>query len=128
MRYLGWAALMGTALAALPASGQAPPVLVDAGCTMTAAEPCAARINFKRQRSFTITINASGSAQFVNEGNRRCQLEYSLTNANSAAAGRSLNLGPSASTDVAIGTGPVSMQFTYRGMGSEDCTLAVSVK
>ena len=128
MRYLGLAALTVAALGALPAFGQAPPVLVDAGCTMTASEPCAARINFKRQRSFTITINASGSAQFVNQGNRRCQLEYSLTNANSAAAGRSLNLGPSAATEVVIGTGPVSMQFTYRGLGSEDCDLAVSVK
>jgi len=127
MRHLGLAAIVAAALAA-PAVAQVPPPLVDAGCKMSAAEPCNARINFQRQRSFTLTSDAGGTAEFANEGNRRCRLEYSLTNANSAAAGRTLDLGPSASTEVVLGPGPVSVQFTFRGLGSEVCDLLVRAK
>jgi hypothetical protein len=131
MRHLGMAAIVaavGMLTVALPVQAQVPPPLVDAGCKVSAAEPCHARINFQRQRSFTLTSEGGGTAEFANAGNRRCRLEYSLTNANSASAGRALDLGPSASIEVVLGPGPVSVQFTFRGMGSEECDLMVSAK
>ena len=114
-------------LAAAAQQQRGPAGLVDATCVAKPAEPCQGRIDFQRQRSFTVYIDATGQAEFVNTGNRRCRLDYSISNANSAAAGRSLELGPSASAEVPM-TGPGQVQFTYGGMGSIACDLLIRVK
>jgi hypothetical protein len=121
---------LGTLLLAAPALAQLsmPAAKPEASCDAGPGQPCHAGIDFEAQSRFTIRARGSTAVHFVNEGNRRCRLEYSAADASSATAGRFLDLGPSGDMEIPLNGGPMQIQFVNRGLGSVACTLLVQVK
>lgn len=127
-RLLPLAALMFGA--PLAADAQSPPEQPggDYGCKVDTGSPCRGRVDFERGRTFEFRIAGPGSASVLNEGNRRCVLEYSLTASTVASAGRTMSIAPGETFPVPIDDrAGVILRFFNRGTGSITCDLLVTL-
>ncbi|MFC7334262.1 hypothetical protein [Rhodocista pekingensis] len=125
------------ALPALPAAAQGGAQVGDApagptgefGCEVGRENPCRGRVDFERGRSYEFRIAGPGEAVFHNEGNRRCVLEYSLTESALATTGRRLEMAPGQSTTLPVkdATGMI-VRFFNRGLGTPTCDLLVELR
>ncbi len=131
-RPLAFAALLLGAPVAAPVGAQAQSLPVqpggDYGCAVDAASPCRGRVDFERGRTFEFKIAGPGKASVLNEGNRRCILEYSLTASTVASAGRTMSIAPGEVFPIEITDGAgVILRFFTRGTGSITCDLLVTL-
>lgn len=100
----------------------------DFGCKVDPGNPCRGRVDFERGRTFEFRIAGPGKATVLNEGNRRCVLEYSLTASTVASAGRSMSIAPGETFPLEVTDGAgVILRFFNRGTGSMSCDLIVSM-
>lgn len=114
--------------AAAPAQSLPPRPDGDFGCAVDAASPCRGRVDFERGRTYEFRIAGPGKAAVLNEGNRRCVLEYSLTASTVATAGRTMSIAPGETFPVEVPDGDgVILRFFTRGTGSVTCDLLVSL-
>jgi len=98
----------------------------DYSCTVTAAQPCRGRVDFDKGQSYEFRIAGPGKALILNEGNRRCLLEYSATASALASTGKELNLPPGQTMELAVPDAQgLIVRFFNRGLGSTRCDLAV---
>lgn len=121
------------ALAALPAAAQdgtaAAGPTGEFGCEVGRQNPCRGRVDFERGRSYEFRIAGPGEAVFHNEGNRRCVLEYSLTESSLAATGRKLEVAPGQSTVLPVkDASGIIVRFFSRGFGTTTCDLLVELR
>lgn len=101
----------------------------DFGCRVERAASCTGRVDFLKGRNFEFTIVGPGVADVVNKGNRRCRLEYSLTGATVATAGRTMDIAPGETFEVkAPDATAVILRFFNRGLGSDVCDLSVALR
>ncbi|WP_044559509.1 hypothetical protein [Azospirillum sp. B4] len=111
----------------LVGNAKAPPR--DVECVVGAGSPCAGRMDFNEGRSFGFKIVGPGEALFHNTGNRRCTLEYILTDSTVATAGRTMDLAAGASTTLKVRDAQgMHIRLSARGMASPVCELEVVAK
>lgn len=122
------AALLLPASSAL-AQADPPQPTAEFGCSVSPDNPCKGRVDFEKGRSFEFKISGPGEVTFLNEGNRRCSLEYSITESTLAATGKSMELSPGQSQVMTVRDRQgMIIRFFYRGYGSGVCDLTVSLK
>lgn len=98
------------------------------GCEVQKDNPCQGRVDFTVGKSFEFKIPGPGDVTFENKGNKRCVLEYSITESTLAATGRQLSLGPGQNHILAVrDTGGMVIRFFNRGIGSATCDLTVGL-
>ncbi|MBB6249633.1 hypothetical protein [Nitrospirillum iridis] len=108
----------------LVGNAKAPPR--DVECVVGVGSPCAGRMDFNDGRSFGFKISGPGDALFHNTGNRRCTLEYILTDSTMATAGRTMDLAPGAATTLKVRDAQgMHVRLSARGMSSPICELEV---
>ncbi|MEC4594515.1 MULTISPECIES: hypothetical protein [Nitrospirillum] len=111
----------------LVGNAKAPPR--DVECVVGAGSPCAGRMDFNDGRSFGFKISGPGEALFRNIGNRRCTLEYILTDSTVATAGRTMDLAAGAATTLKVRDAQgMHVRLSARGMASPICELEVTAK
>lgn len=121
-----------TGLLSVPAA-QAQPVMQrqpqgEYGCEVQKDNPCQGRVDFTVGKSFEFKIPGPGDVTFENKGNKRCVLEYSITESTLAATGRQLSLGPGQNQVLAVrDAGGMVIRFFNRGVGSATCDLTVGL-
>lgn len=123
--------LSGLAGAAIPAMAQQAsprPPQGEYGCEVQKDNPCQGRVDFSVGKSFEFKIPGPGDVTFLNKGNKRCVLEYSITESTLAATGRQLSLGPGQTQVLAVrDAGGMVIRFFNRGIGSTTCDLTVGL-
>ncbi|KPF86084.1 hypothetical protein IP70_06920 [alpha proteobacterium AAP38] len=98
------------------------------GCEVQKGNPCQGRVDFNAGKSFEFKIPGPGDVTFENKGNKRCVLEYSITESTLAATGRQLSLGPGQNQVLAVrDAGGMVIRFFNRGIGSTTCDLTVGL-
>jgi len=98
------------------------------GCEIEPGRPCQGRVDFEVGHLYEFRIKGPGTAAVVNEGNRRCTLEYSLSGARLAVAGRTMNLAPGQAMELPdLDAAGVTLRFFNRGFGSNRCDLTVAL-
>jgi len=118
---------------ALPAAVQAQPAAQrgpqgEYGCEVQKDTPCQGRVDFTVGKSFEFKIPGPGDVTFLNPGNKRCNLEYSITESTLAATGKQMSLGPGQSQVINVrDAGGMVIRFFTRGTGSLVCDLTVSM-
>jgi hypothetical protein len=126
------AALQAGLFAAAAQERQPPPPSSsqeDYGCVVEMTAPCQGRIDFDKGRNFEFTIPGPGNVLFLNRGNKRCTLEYSITESALAATGRQLSLGPRQTQMMTVrDAAGMTIRFFNRGLGSPVCDLTVSMQ
>lgn len=123
---LAAAGLLSTAALAQPATQRSPQG--EFGCEVQKETPCQGRVDFTLGKSFEFKIPGPGDVTFQNRGNKRCTLEYSITESTLAATGRQLSLGPGQSQMLAVrDAGGMVIRFFTRGVGSSTCDLTVGL-
>lgn len=125
------AALAAPLLLSAPVQAQlVPPVQnQEFGCEVDTDSPCRGKVDFTDGATFEFRFAGPGTALVQNEGNRRCILEYSMTDGRSARTGRELNLTPSQVAEVPVPDAQgMIMRFTYRGASSGSCNLLVALR
>lgn len=111
----------------LVGNAKAPPR--DVECAVSAASPCAGRMDFNDGRSFGFKIAGPGEALFHNTGNRRCTMEYILTDSTMATAGRTMDLAAGGATTLKVPDGQgIHVRLSARGMSLPTCELEVTVR
>lgn len=116
---------------AAPAAAQVQPPQRkgEYGCQVSTATPCRGRVDFEQGNSFEFKIAGPGQATFTNEGNKRCTLEYSVTESALAATGKQLNLGPGQALTLTVrDRAGMIVRFFNRGLGSTTCDLSVTLQ
>ncbi|QJE72057.1 hypothetical protein HHL28_02110 [Aerophototrophica crusticola] len=99
------------------------------GCQVSPATPCRGRVDFEQGNSFEFKIAGPGQAVFTNEGNKRCTLEYSVTESSQASTGKQLNLGPGQTLALPVrDKAGMIVRFFSRGLGSTACDLSVTLQ
>lgn len=99
------------------------------GCEVQRDNPCHGRVDFTQGKSFEFKIPGPGDVTFQNLGNKRCTLEYSITESTLAATGRQLSLGAGQSEVLTVrDAGGMVIRFFNRGIGSTLCDLTVGLK
>lgn len=118
-------------LPTLPAAAQPVaqrPAQGEYGCEVQKGNPCQGRVDFTMGKSFEFKIPGPGDVTFENKGNKRCLLEYSITESTLAATGRQLSLGPGQNQVLAVrDAGGMVIRFFNRGVGSTTCELTVGL-
>ncbi|OYQ32475.1 hypothetical protein CHU95_16920 [Niveispirillum lacus] len=98
------------------------------GCEVQKDNPCQGRVDFTVGKSFEFKIPGPGDVTFENKGNKRCVLEYSITESTLAATGRQLSLGPGQNQVLSVrDQGGMVIRFFNRGIGSNVCDLTVGL-
>lgn len=98
------------------------------GCEVQKDNPCQGRVDFTVGKSFEFKIPGPGDVTFENKGNKRCTLEYSITESTLAATGRQLSLGPGQNQVLTVrDAGGMVIRFFNRGVGSNACDLTVGL-
>ncbi|MFV3128104.1 hypothetical protein [Niveispirillum sp. KHB5.9] len=125
-------ACFGIALLSVPAAIAQPAVQRapqgEFGCEVQKGNPCQGRVDFNVGKSFEFKIPGPGDVTFENKGNKRCVLEYSITESTLAATGRQLSLGPGQNQVLAVrDAGGMVIRFFSRGIGSTTCDLTVGL-
>ncbi|MEE3626683.1 hypothetical protein UCD39_22350 [Nitrospirillum sp. BR 11752] len=111
----------------LVGNAKAPPR--DVECVVGVGSPCAGRLDFNDGRSFGFKISGPGEAMFHNTGNRRCTLEYILTDSTVATAGRTMDLAAGAATTLKVRDAQgMHVRLSARGMASPVCEMEVTAK
>ncbi len=124
------------ALLSLPLAAQAQPAAVrnsqpqgEFGCEVQRDTPCQGKVDFSKGKSFEFKIPGPGDVVFHNDGNKRCTLEYSISESTLAATGRQLSLGAGQTETLTVrDAGGMVIRFFNRGLGSGTCDLTVSLK
>lgn len=99
------------------------------GCEVQRSTPCQGRVDFDIGKSFEFKIPGPGEVSFENRGNKRCTLEYSITESTLAATGRQLSLGAGQSQTLTVrDAGGMLIRFFNRGIGSTSCELTVGLR
>lgn len=112
---------------AQPVAAQRPPQ-GEYGCEVQKNNPCQGRVDFNVGKSFEFKIPGPGDVTFENKGNKRCVLEYSITESTLAATGRQLSLGPGQNQVLTVrDAGGMVIRFFNRGIGSSSCELTVGL-
>ncbi|WP_119677418.1 hypothetical protein [Indioceanicola profundi] len=118
-------------LPAAPATAQLSPPMQpqEYGCEVDTDSPCRGRIDFSEGDTYEFRFAGPGTALVQNEGNRRCILEFSMTDGRSARTGRQLNITPGQVAEVPVpDTQGMIMRFTYRGASSNSCDLLIALR
>ena len=98
------------------------------GCEVQRGTPCQGRVDFNVGKSFEFKIPGPGEVSFENRGNKRCILEYSITESTLAATGRQLSLGAGQHQTLTVrDAGGMVIRFFNRGVGSTTCDLTVGL-
>lgn len=131
-RRLSMLAALSVAALSMPASAQGPVRQApqgEYGCEVQRGNPCQGRVDFNMGKSFEFKIPGPGDVSFHNPGNKRCTLEYSITESSLAATGRQLSLGPGQTQMLTVrDAGGMIIRFFNRGIGSTACDLTVGLQ